>query len=107
VWSIAPESLIVAPAAGAAVARGTELEIWGWAWSDEGVRRVDVRVQDEWQRAKLEPRSGYSWQRFSLRWSPQRVGRCALAACAEAITGERQPAAGRRNAFHEVAVDVS
>lgn len=107
VWAIAPESLIVTPRADARLERGTAHEIAGWAWADGGARRVDVRTDTGWQRAELEPSSGYTWQRFTIRWRPERPGRVVLAARAEATSGEQQPRAGRRNAWHEVAVDVA
>ena len=42
VWAVAPESVIVSPAAGATLQRGSPLEIWGWAWADRGIGRVEV-----------------------------------------------------------------
>ena len=42
VWSVAPQSVIVAPSPGAMHRRGTQVEVWGWAWSDEDLARVDV-----------------------------------------------------------------
>jgi DMSO/TMAO reductase YedYZ molybdopterin-dependent catalytic subunit len=109
VWSIAPESLIVAPAPDAVLAVATEREAWGWAWADGGVRRVDITVDDgaTWLPAQLEPTRGREWQRFSLRWTPRNRGAAVLAACAESNGGMRQPATGRRNAIHRVPVSVS
>jgi DMSO/TMAO reductase YedYZ molybdopterin-dependent catalytic subunit len=109
VWSTAPESLIVAPAPDAGLAVATEREVWGWAWADGGVRRVDITVDDgaTWLPAQLEPARGREWQRFWLRWTPRNRGTAVLAACAEANGGIRQPATGRRNAIHRVPVNVS
>lgn len=42
VWAVAPESIIVAPARDATLARGEPVEIWGWAWSFRGVARVEI-----------------------------------------------------------------
>jgi DMSO/TMAO reductase YedYZ molybdopterin-dependent catalytic subunit len=47
VWSIAPESLIVAPAPDARIAVRAEQEVWGWAWADGGVASVEVRTADD------------------------------------------------------------
>jgi DMSO/TMAO reductase YedYZ molybdopterin-dependent catalytic subunit len=44
VWSVAPESIIVSPAAGQALECNTPQEVWGWAWADRGIDRVDVSV---------------------------------------------------------------
>jgi hypothetical protein len=57
--------------------------------------------------AELEPASGYSWQRFALRWAPERGGRVVIAAHAEARAGEVQPASERRNSVHEVPVTIA
>jgi DMSO/TMAO reductase YedYZ molybdopterin-dependent catalytic subunit len=109
VWSIAPESLIVAPAPDAFLAAATEHEVWGWAWADGGVGRVDITVDAgaTWLPAQLEPARGREWQRFCLRWTPHNRGAALLAACAETHDGMRQPATGRRNAIHRVAVTVT
>jgi Domain of unknown function (DUF4062) len=83
-------------------------EIWGWAWADGGVASVGVRISDEtaWQSADLEPPRGREWQRFSLAWTPRHPGPTLIASRAQALTGERQPIAGRRNAIHSVAVSI-
>ena len=54
VWSIAPESVIVSPAPEDAIELSVEREIWGWAWADGGVHRVDVRAgEGDWRPASL------------------------------------------------------
>ena len=109
VWAIAPESLIVSPSTQDKADLSAEHEIWGWAWADGGVRSVYVRADDaaSWRRAELEAPRGREWQRFSMRWSPSRRGPVVLASMAEAMNGLLQPASGRRNAIHEVPVDVA
>jgi DMSO/TMAO reductase YedYZ molybdopterin-dependent catalytic subunit len=108
VWSIAPESVIVSPAPKASLAAGVEQEIWGWAWADGGVRHLYVCTDGAtWQPAELDRPRGREWQRFSLRWSPSARGAITLAAIAEAMNGQVQPLAGRRNAVHEVIVSVT
>jgi hypothetical protein len=108
VWSIAPESLIVSPAPHATIELAVEQEIWGWAWADGGVRSVYIRADDAatWRAAELEPPGGREWQRFSIYWTPGQRGEVVLASRAEAISGLLQPTSGRRNAIHEVAVNV-
>ncbi|MHC9292345.1 molybdopterin-dependent oxidoreductase [Mycobacterium sp. LTG2003] len=107
VWSIAPESLIVAPYPDQLVTRLAETEIWGWAWADDGVGEVDVRIGGgPWRSAQLERRRGWQWQRFRLPWTPAQPGTVEVAARAASTTGTRQPVYGRRNAIHRVEVTV-
>jgi len=108
VWSIAPESVIVSPMPDAAIEMSAEPEIWGWAWADGGVRSVYIRTDDSamWQRAELEPSRGREWQRFAKRWNPKQRGPVVLASLAEAVGGLVQATSGRRNAIHEVPVNV-
>jgi len=108
VWSIAPESLIVSPMPHETIELSTEREIWGWAWGDGGVCSIDVRVEDAmtWRAADLEPPHGREWQRFSIPWTPRQHGAVVLASRAESFSGQIQPLSGRRNAIHEVAVNV-
>lgn len=108
VWSIAPESVIVSPASREAVSLGVEREIWGWAWAEESVSRVEVYTSDDdaWRPAELEPPRGHEWQRFSVPFKPGHRGPMFLAARATTASGQRQPRAGRRNAIHGVAVMV-
>ncbi len=108
VWSIAPESLIVAPGPDATIRRGTEIEVWGRAWADKGIDRVEIDFGDgdDWTKAALAPRNERGWQRFSLRWTPATVGAQRLRSRAFAIGGEVQPAAGQRNAIHSLTVQV-
>jgi DMSO/TMAO reductase YedYZ molybdopterin-dependent catalytic subunit len=107
VWSIAPESVIVSPAPENAIELSVEREIWGWAWADGGVHRVDVRAGDgDWRPASLEPAQGRAWQRFSVRWTPKERGTVVLASRAQTKDGLCQPISGRRNAIHGVPLNV-
>lgn len=108
VWSIAPESLIVAPEVDAEIPVSTETEVWGWAWADGGVKRVYARLNDggDWQTAQLEPAQGWAWQRFRYWWKPEARGIFVLGALAEGQSGTMQALSGRRNAIHEVRVRV-
>jgi DMSO/TMAO reductase YedYZ molybdopterin-dependent catalytic subunit len=107
VWSIAPQSVIVAPAPGTKVELLKQLEIWGWAWADGGVRSVEVTIDgDVRQLALLEPSVGRAWQRFALPWTPSCRGTAVLASRATSFDGRSQPLAGRRNAIYDAAVQV-
>jgi DMSO/TMAO reductase YedYZ molybdopterin-dependent catalytic subunit len=108
VWSIAPESVIVSPAPNATVERRMGCEIWGWAWSDGGIRNVRVQTGDAaWQHARIEPARGRQWQRFSLWWMPEEAGAVTVSSRTEAVDGTVQPISGRRNAIHSVPVNVA
>ena len=108
VWSIAPESVIVSPAPGEELQLGEEVEIWGWAWADEEIAEVTISSDGggEWLPAGLEPRSGRSWQRFSLVWRPMKTGKHDLSSKAGIADGTCQPVNGWRNATHSVSVRV-
>jgi DMSO/TMAO reductase YedYZ molybdopterin-dependent catalytic subunit len=108
VWSIAPDSIIDVPAPHAAIEVAVEREAWGWAWADGGIRNVYVRTGNDeaWRLAVLESLRGHEWRRFSFRWTPTHNGPTVLASLAEANNGQLQPASGRRNAIHEVPVNV-
>src|SRR5262245_11499742 len=108
VWSVAPESLIVSPGPNETIKLSVEREIWGWAWADEGVRKVHVRVEDAatWLPTELEPPRGREWRRFSIAWTPKQRGAVVLASRAEAVGGLLQPISGRRNSIYEVTVNV-
>lgn len=109
VWSIAPQSVIVAPEPNEQIGASGEIEIWGWAWADEGVHEVEITVDDgkTWRPATLEPASGRAWQRFSFVWSAKQHGVAILASRAISTSGHAQPIADRRNAIYRVAVAVS
>lgn len=106
VWAIAPESLIAAPAAKAAL--GKVCDIWGWAWADGGVRTLDVTCDGgaTWQPAQLEAPRGHEWQRFALPWTPTTRGTARLASRAESYDGARQPDFAWRNTIQWVSVTV-
>ena len=106
VWSIAPQSLIVAPAPQAEVESSKPIEIWGWAWADGGVCSVDVAVDGGWLAAELEAVTGRQWQRFALSWTPGERGKVTLASRTASASGALQPETGRRNAIHCFAVNV-
>jgi DMSO/TMAO reductase YedYZ molybdopterin-dependent catalytic subunit len=108
VWGSAPESIIVSPEPNAKLSANT-VEIWGWTWAQNEISAVSVSTDAgaSWQSADLEPRRGYSWQRFSLLWHPNGPPRqTQLMSCATDCKGEVQPSSGARNAIHCVAVSI-
>jgi DMSO/TMAO reductase YedYZ molybdopterin-dependent catalytic subunit len=109
VWSVAPESVIVSPGPGETRKREVPSEIWGWAWADDGVARVDISTDGgaSWSAAELERRNDRAWQRFRAAWRPDVAGPVTLCARAATQKGVTQPASGRRNAIHRVAVSIS
>lgn len=109
VWSVAPESVIVSPAPEQTLERGVSREIWGWAWADGGVSRVDVSADGgtTWMEAKVEPRSERAWQRFAMDWRPADPGPFVLCSRASSQDATTQPDSGHRNAIYRVEVRVS
>jgi DMSO/TMAO reductase YedYZ molybdopterin-dependent catalytic subunit len=106
VWAIAPQSVIVAPVPEATIKAHEAVEIWGWAWADGGVVRVEVSVGGDWRPAQLEGASDRAWQRFALSWVPSKCAAVTLASRASSARGECQSESGRRNAIYRVPVTV-
>jgi DMSO/TMAO reductase YedYZ molybdopterin-dependent catalytic subunit len=108
VWAIAPESVIVSPAPAQTLRAGQACLIWGRAWSDSGISSVKVSVDggQTWQTAELESPVERSWQRFSLSWTPDRIGLVSLSSLARDRQGRAQPHDGSRNAVHSVSVTI-
>lgn len=108
VWSVAPQSVIVAPAPGGAWRRSATQEIRGWAWADDGVARVDISADggESWSAAALEPREDRSWQRFAMSWRPTTSGPITLCSRATSVGGATQPAVRARNAIYGLAIMI-
>ncbi|HRF08540.1 MAG TPA: molybdopterin-dependent oxidoreductase [Xanthobacteraceae bacterium] len=106
VWDIPVESIIVSPAPDAALRKGEEVTIWGWAWASSGVESVEVFVDEQWLRADFEE-SKRAWSRFEIRWRPVASGEVVLKVKATSRAGHEQPEANARNAIHTVLVIVS
>jgi hypothetical protein len=103
---VAAGSIIVTPAPGAFVTAGESIEISGWAWSFRGVSTVYVSVDGgkRYERATLEPRHGWGWQRFVMPWRPVDRGPALLSVPAFEGGGGAQPFDGARNEVHTVRV---
>ena len=107
VWAAPPEAAIVVPQPQARLAC-RPVEIWGWAWAEAGVTHVEISADqgESWFAAALQPRSQWSWQRFSAAWQPPASGRFTLMARATDTAGATQPMGPARNTVHAVEVEV-
>lgn len=107
VWDIAPESIIVSPRAEEHLEED-EQTIWGWAWGATEISGVDVSTDggESWQPAILEKRSGWSWQRYEMKWRPRAKGQFSIISRARNFDGHIQPMDGSRNAVHTLRVEV-
>jgi sulfane dehydrogenase subunit SoxC len=107
VWEVAPQSVIVAPAAGARIA-AEPCQVWGWAWSATPVKSVEISADGhEWRSASVEAREGLCWQRFTFDWTPAGRGAHELACRATDQNGNVQPDGGARNAVLRTEVTVA
>lgn len=108
VWDVAPQSVIVSPAPERETAKDESITIWGWAWGDEPIQRVEVSTDAglSWRDAQLEQPVGRGWRRFAIDWSPTNGGSVRLMSRAVAVSGRVQPLEGRRNAVYPVPVHV-
>jgi DMSO/TMAO reductase YedYZ molybdopterin-dependent catalytic subunit len=107
VWQVAPECLIVAPADHDRIAPGRR-EIWGWAWGEHEIARVEVSLDggQDWRAASLTPRRQMAWQRFSLMTDCP-PGPLTVMARATDARGQTQPQRDARNSIHAVKVLVT
>lgn len=107
VWEIAPESFIVSPAPDA-VLKQTKIEIWGWAWGDKEIERVEISddAGQTWRTAQLAPRVERAWQKFKFEWEPQQSGSANIMSRAIDCNGVVQAPADARNAIYSVTVSI-
>lgn len=107
VWHVAPQSIIVAPAAGARLPEAL-VEISGWAWAASGITQVEVSTDGgrQWRPARLQPRVSQAWQRFSAVWNAT-AGTHRLASRATDASGLVQPLQGARNEVMQLEVVVA
>ncbi|KUJ13726.1 molybdopterin binding oxidoreductase [Mollisia scopiformis] len=100
VWDVEPNSMIVNPADGAKL-QTNEVEVWGWAWSADGIVEVEVSLDEgtTFSNAEIEARKEFSWQRFQYS-ATFPSGSHSLMARATSTSGAQQPVSGRRNHVH-------
>ena len=113
VWDVEINSMIVRPRPEETFAiqeetDSTEVSVKGWAWSWDGVKSVQVIVDDDVDEcvdAGVEQRTDFSWQEFNatVKLPP---GRHRLRARAVGETGIEQPLLDRRNHVHTVEISV-
>lgn len=109
VWRTAVQSVIVSPSPEEAnLTPHNAINVWGWAWGDEGVDRVLVSTDGGrgWEEAALEPQAGHAWRRFRYEWRPSAAGLYKLASKATSMAGVVQPGEGRRNAVYSIEIVV-
>jgi DMSO/TMAO reductase YedYZ molybdopterin-dependent catalytic subunit len=104
VWKVNVNSMIVRPTPDEVIT-GPDALVWGWAWADDGVKDVYVRVEGEenWHTAKVNGRVDYEWQKFETRLKVP-LGRHKLVARALSFGGEMQPLEGWRSHAYNVSV---
>lgn len=105
IWAVEPNSIIVSPQPNEQV-QGASVTVRGWAWSCDGISKVEVKVNDgSWTNAQLQPRKDFSWQEFvvNVELAPGRHVAFARATCR---SGEVQPMTGRRNQVSTTDFDV-
>jgi DMSO/TMAO reductase YedYZ molybdopterin-dependent catalytic subunit len=107
VWDVAPNSLIVSPVAGQQLAR-QPLPICGWAWGGNEIVAVDISTDGgaHWSSARVDARSGPSWQRFAFDWHPERPGDYDVVSRATDSAGVCQPESDARHQVFRIRVSV-
>jgi DMSO/TMAO reductase YedYZ molybdopterin-dependent catalytic subunit len=107
VWEVAPQSVIVWPGPGLEVKRGDLIEVWGWAWADDGLSAVDFSCDggQSWVSCQTEVSAKHGWIRFFREWTVSE-GCNSLTSRATSRIGDKQPIAGSRNALHHVPIVV-
>ncbi|KAF1963700.1 molybdopterin binding oxidoreductase [Byssothecium circinans] len=106
VWEVDVNSMITKPGPDALVT-GSELEVEGWAWSCDGVAKVEVSWNggESWQEARVGRRKDFSWQKL---WATLelRPGEYTLMTRATSREGKTQALTGWRNHVHRVRIRV-
>lgn len=108
VWALAPQSIIVAPGSSSALTANDDVDVWGWAWADGGIRSVEVSTDAglTWRVARIENTLQRGWQKFSIAWPAIAKGRHVLLSRATGVDGRVQPLTGRRNAVFSVEIEA-
>ena len=92
-------SLVLDPEEGATLPR-SETSISGIAWSGAApIAGVEVDVGEGWMAANVEPSSHpHAPRRWSVSWTPDRIGPIEIRARAWDLSGDQQPIESRWNA---------
>jgi DMSO/TMAO reductase YedYZ molybdopterin-dependent catalytic subunit len=106
VWHVEVNSMITRPEPNEVV-KCSEIVVEGWAWSDEGVEVVQVSGDGgkNWQKAGVQERFEYGWQRFTTTLTLP-LGHQSIVARATSFSGQQQPLSGHRNHVHQIDVTV-
>ncbi|KAF9693278.1 hypothetical protein EKO04_008901 [Ascochyta lentis] len=106
VWEIDVNSMIVCPAPDT-IFHKSEVDVEGWAWSHDGVAKVEIKASDtdDWRETYLEPRTDFRWQKFTLQLA-LKPGEYVLTARATSVGGKSQALTARRNHAHQVPIRV-
>lgn len=106
VWGVQPNSMLTRPVPEEVLEAGKGFYVEGWAWSEDGVARVEVVVEgDSSVDGVVELRKEFSWQRFRgvLELEP---GDYVVLARAMGKDGRVQPLGEGRNHVHRVPITV-
>ncbi len=109
VWDVAPNSMIVAPAAGTSIA-GELVLLRGWAWAAAPISHVDVSIDlgCTWAEIPVTPRRQHEWQAFEahLEYHHIPAGELRITVRATDVQGQTQPLGAGRNTCHSIVVQV-
>lgn len=109
VWDVAPNSMIVDPAAGTTIA-GERGLLRGWAWAADPISHVDVSIDQgsTWTKVSVAPRQQHEWQAFEapLEYSHVPAGELQVTVRATDVHGQTQPLGPGRNTCHSIVVQV-
>jgi DMSO/TMAO reductase YedYZ molybdopterin-dependent catalytic subunit len=107
VWKIAPQSVIVWPAPNTTFERGATVQVWGWAWADDGLSSVEVSTDggQTWRPCRLENSSGHSWVKFFCYLTIEE-GHQSVTSRATSRSGDYQPHSGQRNGLYPVPFSI-
>lgn len=106
VWKLDVNSMIVRPAPDSLL-QGPKVNVDGWAWSADGVAKVEISTcaGNTWLEAEVAPRVDFRWQTFTFQLDLD-PGKHTLIARATSVGGRPQALTGRRNHSHQVNITI-